>query len=119
MDSHNPLSLSLIIVLFPLILEVFRFVFDQLGLAGEGLIERLVEADQRTIVKNHLKDPTDGEELLQAVGGLFRFGEKANFIIRAHIAFLISLYFASVEKTRSFGEIKGWPLFMLFVVIVS
>jgi hypothetical protein len=121
MTVHNSgaISFSLIIALFPLILEAIRFGLDQMGLAGEALIERLVEVDKRDIILRHLKNPTDGKELLEAVRGLFRFGEKTNFIIRAHIAFLISLYFASLEKTQEFITVSGWPLIAMAVAIFS
>jgi hypothetical protein len=106
-----------LIALFPLLLELIERILEQIGLAGDTLVERLLAKDTRQVWTS--LPAGQRPSILELMKEYFRFGERVDQIIRAHLAFLLSIYFANVEHTKDMLEVKGWPVAGLVVVGVS
>ena len=114
--SGFPVPPSLI-ALFPLLLELIERILEQIGLAGDALVERLLDKDTRQVWKSIPEGQRPG--ILEMMKEYFRFGERVDQLIRAHLAFLLSIYFANVERTKDMLEVKGWPVAGLIIVGLS
>ena len=82
-----------LIALFPLLLELLERILNS-RLAGDALVERLLEKDTRQVWNSIAAGQRPG--ILEMMKEYFRFGERVDQLIRAHLAFLLSIYFANV-----------------------
>jgi hypothetical protein len=107
------------IALLPAVQELFERFLDKAGLLGGKYIRQRLADDQRVVVQQHFVRAPNAAALLDAIETYFDFEESASDIIKFHLAFLISLYFESVEETRNLLQISGFPALGVGVVGVS
>jgi hypothetical protein len=108
-----------IIALFPSFLELFKHILDGIGFLGEKMIRREIRADHRPVIQSTFVTAANGPAILAAITTYFRFNDRANEIIRLHLAFILSMYIDAAERNRDWLKIDGWNVLALLIVIVS
>jgi hypothetical protein len=111
-----PVSL---VALLPPMLELITRGLETLKLLGGNMVRKKIRLDHRPVIKKTFVDAPNGGAILDALKTYFTFDAEANEIIKLHISFIVSLYFAAIEKSREFFKIEGWPVAGLIVVSIS
>ncbi len=88
----------LLIVLAPAVTEGLRWILEESNFLGEKLFERSIEVDTRPPIKG-----IRGTGAVSALGDCFKFSEKASFVVRAHLIFMVGLLF---ELTEAQGKLS-------------
>ena len=118
-----PIQLTIpvsLVALLPSVLDLLERVLDSRGLLGGKFIRARLREDDRAFIRdNFVAPPPQNEAKLRAIETYFDFEATASDILKRHFAFILSLYFASVESHHDLLKIEGWPVIGLAIVGVS
>lgn len=115
----NILLSPALIALLPTLLGLIERVLDAVGLLGGKYIRLRLQKEPRAPVKEAFVEAANAKAMLEAIEGYFRFEETASTVIKFHLAFLLSVYFAAVEKSGDLLVVRGWPVLGLAVLGAS
>ncbi|HEY0909049.1 MAG TPA: hypothetical protein VGD75_02340, partial [Bradyrhizobium sp.] len=94
-----PLSPALI-ALLPPVLHGLEWLSDRFGWLGGKLIRKRLPHDHRAIIQSTFVSAPNSAAVLGAIETYFQYEEAASDLIKLHLSFALSLYFAGVEESH-------------------
>jgi hypothetical protein len=113
-----PIPLSLV-ALLPQFLEFIEKILDSAGLLGKKFIRSNLAQDDTGFIRYNFVESYSHEDNFKAIETYFDFEESASDILKRHLSFMLSLYFASIAKTHDFLKLEGLPVAGMIIVGLS